>query len=80
METLDNNEAWDVVELLVGRNPNGRKWVFNKKLNEKGKVEKHKAHLVAKRYYQVEEIDFGDILYLIAKLTSSRFILYVGCF
>jgi hypothetical protein len=43
METLDKNEAWDLVELLIGRKPIGNKWVFKKKLNEEGKVEKYKA-------------------------------------
>jgi hypothetical protein len=33
MEALDKNEAWDLVELLTGRNPIGIKWVFKKKLN-----------------------------------------------
>jgi hypothetical protein len=50
MAALDNNEAWDLVELLTGRNPIGRKWVFKKKLNAEGKVEKYKAQLVAKGY------------------------------
>jgi hypothetical protein len=30
---LDKNEAWDLVELLTGRNPIGNKWVFKRKLN-----------------------------------------------
>jgi hypothetical protein len=41
MEVLDNNEAWDLVEVPIGRNPIGNKWVFKKKKNSKGKVEKY---------------------------------------
>jgi hypothetical protein len=48
MTTLDKNEAWHLVEFSIGRNPIGNKWVFKKKLNAEGKVEKHKAQLVAK--------------------------------
>jgi hypothetical protein len=33
MAALDKNEAWDLVELSTGRNPNGSKWVFKKTLN-----------------------------------------------
>jgi hypothetical protein len=47
---LDKNEAWDLVELLTRRNLIGNKWVFKKKLNAEGKVEKYKARLVAKGY------------------------------
>jgi hypothetical protein len=41
MDALDKNEAWDLVELPTGRNGIGIKWVFNKKLNAKGKVDKY---------------------------------------
>jgi hypothetical protein len=37
MEALDKNEAWDLVKLPDGRKHVGRKWVFKKKLNAKGK-------------------------------------------
>jgi hypothetical protein len=60
MDALDKNEAWDLVEFQTGRKLIGSKWVFKKKLNAKGKVEKYKARLVAKGYSQVEGIDFGE--------------------
>ena len=50
MTSLHKNEAWDLVELPAGRKPIGRKWVFKKKMNVEGKVEKYKARLVAKGY------------------------------
>jgi hypothetical protein len=59
MEALDKNEAWDLVEFPTGRNPIGKKWVFKKKLNVEGKVEKYKARLVEKGCSQVEGIGFG---------------------
>jgi hypothetical protein len=77
MASLDKNEAWYLVELLTGRNPIGNKWVFKKKLNAEGKVEKYKAQLVENDYSQVEGIDFGEILSPVAKLTSIRFMLSV---
>jgi hypothetical protein len=78
MASLDKNEAWDIVEFPTIRKPIGNKWVFKKKLNVEGKVEKYKARLVAKGYSQVEGIDFGDIFSPVAKLTSIRFILSVA--
>ena len=50
MASLHKNEAWDLVEFPVGRKPIGNKWVFKKKTNAEGKVEKYKARLVAKGY------------------------------
>jgi hypothetical protein len=69
MAALAKNEAWDLVELSTGRKNIGNKWVFKKKLNAEGKVEKYKAWLVAKGYSQVEGIDFGEIFSPVAKFT-----------
>ena len=40
MAFLHKNEAWDLVEFPARRKPIGRKWVFKKKMNVEGKVEK----------------------------------------
>jgi hypothetical protein len=48
MVALDMNEARDLVELSIGRNPIGSKWVFKKKLTVEGKVEKYKSRLLVK--------------------------------
>ena len=67
MDDLAKNEVGDLVQLPAGRKVIGRKWLVKKKLNAEGKVKKYKFHLVAKRYSQVEGIDFGEIFYLDAK-------------
>eukprot|EP00253_Pinus_taeda_P028451 PITA_28451 len=54
MESLHKNEACDLVELPARRKPIGSKWVFKKKTNAEGKVEKYKAQLVAKGYSWVQ--------------------------
>ena len=77
MASLHKNEAWDLVELPAGRKPIRSKWVFKKKMNVEGKVEKYKARLVAKGYSQVPGIDFGDIFSHVAKVTSIILILSV---
>ena len=43
MASLHKNEEWDLMELSAGRKPIGSKWVFKKKMNVEGKVEKYKA-------------------------------------
>eukprot|EP00253_Pinus_taeda_P019958 PITA_19958 len=40
MASLQKNEAWDLVELSIGRKPIGSKGVFKKKTNVEGKMEK----------------------------------------
>eukprot|EP00253_Pinus_taeda_P015319 PITA_15319 len=77
MASLDKNEAWDLVELPAGRKTIGSKWVFKKKTNVEGKLEKYKVQLVAKGFSQVLGIDFSDIFSLVAKVASIRLILSV---
>jgi hypothetical protein len=77
METLDKHEPWDLVEFSTGRNSIGSNWVFKRKMNAKGKVDKYKSWLVATGYSQVEGIDFGDIFSPVAKLTSIKFLLSI---
>jgi hypothetical protein len=72
IEYLHKNETWDLVKLPSGRNLVGRKWVFKKKMNSIGQVEKFKSRLVDKGYSQVEGVDFGEIFPPVAKLTSIR--------
>ena len=50
MASLEKNDVWDVVELSARRKPIGRKWLFKKKMNREGKVEKYKSWLVEKGY------------------------------
>eukprot|EP00253_Pinus_taeda_P030627 PITA_30627 len=77
MESLHKNEVWDLVELLAGRKHIDNKWVFKKKMNAEGKVDKYKAWLAEKGYSQVPRIDFGDIFSLVSKVASIRLLLSV---
>jgi hypothetical protein len=43
MESLYKNETWDLFKLPSGRNLVGSNWVFKKKMNATGEVEKFKA-------------------------------------
>jgi hypothetical protein len=61
LESFHKNETWDLVELPSVRNLVGRKWVFKKKMNTAGQVEKFKSRLVVKGYSQVEGVEFGEI-------------------
>eukprot|EP00253_Pinus_taeda_P034555 PITA_34555 len=75
--SLHKNEAWDLVELPDGRKPIGNKWVFKKKTNTEGKVEKYKARLVEKGYSHMSGNDFGDIFSPVSKVASIQLLLSV---
>ena len=72
LESLNNNETWDLVVLPNGRKLIDSKWEFKKKLNAVFQVKKYKDWLVTKWYSQIEGIDFGEISSHVAKLTFVR--------
>ena len=47
LESLKQNEVWDLVELPKDRKPVGSKWVFKLKTDADINIERYKARLVA---------------------------------
>ena len=72
MQTLDDNGAWDLVSLPIGKKAIGCRWVFVVKFNPNGSVARLKDRLIVKGYAQTYGIDYSDIFFPIAKLTSVR--------
>lgn len=54
IDALEANHTWQITDLSAGKKPIGSKWVYKLKLNLDGSVDRHKAHLVAKGYNQVD--------------------------
>eukprot|EP00253_Pinus_taeda_P013071 PITA_13071 len=73
--SLLENDRWDIVPLPKGRKLVRCKWVYRTKYGLDGKVDKHKAHLVAKVFSQVEGIDYTKTFSPIAKIKSIHLVL-----
>jgi hypothetical protein len=50
LNSMDQNEVWDLVESLEGYKKVGCKWVYKIKRDSKGNIERFKARLVAKGF------------------------------
>ena len=50
LNSMSNNQVWDMVEQTEGIKPIGCKWVFKTKRDSNGNIERHKARLVAKGF------------------------------
>ena len=72
LNSMRKNNVWELVNLPNNRKPIGCKWIFKRKLNAAGQVEKYKARFVAKGFTQREGVDFVETFSPVAKFTSIR--------
>ncbi|MCO5559992.1 hypothetical protein L7F22_013596 [Adiantum nelumboides] len=75
MDSLHNNDTWDLVPLPKGKNALPCKWVFKLKNVPDDDRPKYKARLVAKGFKQEHGIDFDEIFFPIVKMTTLRMVL-----
>lgn len=57
IESILQNNTWELTNLPPGNKAIGCKWVFRKKLKLDGSIDKYKARLVAKGFTQKKGID-----------------------
>ncbi|KAL4568673.1 hypothetical protein LXL04_024288 [Taraxacum kok-saghyz] len=75
IEMIEKNQTWTLVDLPKDAKCIAVKWVFKTKLNENGKIEKHKARLVARGYGQEFGVDYLEVYAPVARMDSIRLML-----
>ena len=61
MQSLEENNIWDFVELPEGRRAIGSKWVYKAKTGTDGLIEPYKARLVAQGFSQKYDDDYDEM-------------------
>jgi hypothetical protein len=75
VDSIEQNQTWELIDLPQGHRPITLKWVFKLKKGETGEVVKHKARLVARGFIQQAGVDFDEVLAPIARMESVRLLL-----
>ncbi|GKD09358.1 retrovirus-related pol polyprotein from transposon TNT 1-94 [Tanacetum coccineum] len=75
LKSMQINDVWELAELPNGVKPVGYKWVYKTKLDQKGNIERYKAHLVAKGYTQEEGIDSNESFSRVSRNDSLRIVM-----
>jgi hypothetical protein len=74
MDSLANDQTWDLVQLPARKIALQNKWVYKLK-EEDGGEKRYKTRLVVKGFTQKKGIDFDEIFSPVVKMTSIRNIL-----
>ena len=75
LQSLQENNTWELVPLPPKRKVVQCKWVYWTKLAADGPDIKHKAILVAKGYYQFHGFYYTETFAPVAKMDSIRLVL-----
>ncbi|KAE9332538.1 Retrovirus-related Pol polyprotein from transposon TNT 1-94 [Phytophthora rubi] len=77
--SLKTNGTWTLMPLPSGKRALSCRWLFKKKYNSDGSIERYKARLVVIGCQQVKYRDFDEIFAPVIRLESLRVLLAIAC-
>ncbi|GKA31411.1 retrotransposon protein, putative, ty1-copia subclass [Tanacetum coccineum] len=80
MQSMKDNEVWDLVELPPNGKTVGSKWLFKKKTDMDGAVHTYKTRLVAKGFTQTAGIDYEETFSPVADIRAIRILIAIAAF
>jgi hypothetical protein len=80
IESMHDNEVWNLVDPTNGMRPIGCKWGFKKKMDKDGNVHIYKARLVTKVFKKIHGIDYDKTFSPITMLKSVQILLSIAAY
>ncbi|GJW32819.1 retrotransposon protein, putative, ty1-copia subclass [Tanacetum coccineum] len=80
MQSMKNNDVWDLVDLPPDEKTVGSKWLFKKKTNIDGAVHTYKACLVAKGFTQTYRVDYEETFSPVADVRAIMILIAIAAF
>nr|GEV97999.1 retrotransposon protein, putative, Ty1-copia subclass [Tanacetum cinerariifolium] len=80
IQSMKDNEVWELVMLPPNAKTVGHKWLFKKKTDMDGAVHTYKARLVAKGFTQISGVDYEETFSPVADIRSIRILIAIATF
>ncbi|GKE15798.1 zinc finger, CCHC-type containing protein, partial [Tanacetum coccineum] len=80
MQSMKDNEVWDLVDLPPNEITVGSKWLFKNKTDMDRAVHTYKARLVVKGFTQTPGIDYKETFSPIADIRAIRILIAIAAF
>ncbi|GKA33666.1 retrotransposon protein, putative, ty1-copia subclass, partial [Tanacetum coccineum] len=80
MQSMKDNEVWELVDLPPDGKTVGHKWLFKKKTDMDGAVHTYKARLVAKGFSQTPRVDYKETFSPVADIRAIRILIAIAAF
>ncbi|GKC99382.1 retrotransposon protein, putative, ty1-copia subclass, partial [Tanacetum coccineum] len=80
IQSMIDNKVWVLFDLLPNCKTVGCKWIFKKTADMDGIVHTYKAHLVAKGYTQLYEVDYEETFSPVAEIRAIRILITITAF
>ena len=77
VQSILQNNAWELVDLILECKPLGYKWIFKRKMKVDGSIDKYKVRLVIKSYRQQENLDYFDTYSPITRINFIQMIIAI---
>lgn len=78
INSLKENETWEMVNLPKGRKAIPCKWIYRIKTNPDGSIDKYKARLVVKGYSQKKGLDYSETFSPVVKISTIRAVISIA--
>ncbi|GJS79694.1 retrotransposon protein, putative, ty1-copia subclass [Tanacetum coccineum] len=80
MQSMKDNDVWDLVDLPPNSKTVGSKWLFKKKTDMDGAAHTFKARLIAKGFTQTYGVDYEETFSPIAGIRAIRILIAIAAF
>ncbi|GKG04795.1 putative retrotransposon ty1-copia subclass protein, partial [Tanacetum coccineum] len=80
MQSMKDNEVWDLVDLPPNGKTVGSKWLFKKKTNMDGVVHTFKDRLVAKGFTQTYGVNYEETFSSVADIRDIRILIAIAVY